>query len=1048
MIGLTLLNRYQIEDELGKGGMGIVYKAHDTLLKRAVAIKFLNTAGVGTEGKARLLQEARAAARLNHPNIISVFDVGEADNSSFIVMELINGETLRKTEKSALSDSLIMARQICLALEHAHANGIIHRDLKLENIIITNMQTLKLMDFGLAHAADDVHLTEEGVITGTLAYLAPELIQGKPASVQSDLYAFGVILYELLTGHAPFQGTINTILAQHLHGVVIPPSEHNADIPEWVDKLVLRLLAKSPEERHASAKDVLRDIDERSTAPTFASIISIVPRPKNNLPTQLTTFIGREKEVEQIKGRMEKNRLVTLTGSGGIGKTRLSIQVASELLTEYPIGVWLVELAPLTDPALVPQSVCAALGVKPEGDTSALDALINYMHEKKILLVVDNCEHLIDACAQLCDSLLHACPDLRIIASSREALGIEGENAYRVPSLSLPNPKSGLQVIEESEAVMLFMERAATILPEFEMTEANAPAIAQICQRLDGIALAIELAASRVKMLKVEQIATRLDDAFRLLTGGSRTALPRQQTLRAMIDWSYNLLTEDEKAFLRRLSVFMGGWTLEAAEEVCENKEALELLTHLVDKSLVSVDLEHGDEPRYYLLETVRQYTREKMIESDEGEITREHHLEYYMRLAKANEARRKTAEQILAYKQMNVELDNFRLALSWSLGEDTNDHLCEKGLLLANFLDWAEISIEEGVSWLQKGLTLISDNDPKVDLTRAKTMTYLGWLLVSTSESQSAIDLLEKSLVIYQAHNPQDKSDWVNTFSNFAYAYLNSDLAKAHDYAQQGLILARSIGKAGYWDLGGALYWVGCVAYRQTEFETAKSNTLEGLAIAKQLGDNLFAAVFLQLLGWIEEMQENYDAARTYLSQVQVIYSNNDYSSGIKHVLRDIASLERLAGRYDEARKIFEETLALERDSGSKMGMVDNLWGLGETLIFLSEFEQATKTLRECLQLVHNTGDPSFKGYGLFSLAKVLKHYGRFHEAARLLGAIEVEATKDLWQIYAKRKADYDQSFEAIKNALGETEFASAYAEGKAMTLDQAISYVLELPL
>jgi class 3 adenylate cyclase len=285
-----------------------------------------------------------------------------------------------------------------------------------------------------------------------------------------------------------------------------------------------------------------------------SSSLSEIP---NNLPLQLTTFIGRTKEIDQIKKRLEKNRLVTLTGSGGVGKTRLSIQVASELLSEFTNGVWLVELAPITDPALVTRTVCAALEVTPQGNMPALDVLIEYLKSKKILLVVDNCEHLIDACAQLCDSLLHSCSDLRIIASSREALGIDGESAYRVPSLSLPNPNGGLQVIEESEAVKLFMERGNAVLPDFEMTEIHAPVVAQICQRLDGIALAIELAASRVKILKVEQIAARLDDAFRLLTGGSRTALPRQQTLRGTIDWSYNLLTEEERTTLTRLSVFV-----------------------------------------------------------------------------------------------------------------------------------------------------------------------------------------------------------------------------------------------------------------------------------------------------------------------------------------------------------------------------------------------------------------------------------------------------------------------------------------------------------
>jgi predicted ATPase/predicted Ser/Thr protein kinase len=329
MIGATLLDRYQIESELGKGGMGVVYKARDTLLNRAVAIKFLNTAGVGTEGKSRLLQEARATAQLNHPNIVSIYDVGEAGDSSFIVMELVKGDTLRKTEKPVLLEALLMARQICLALEHAHSNGIIHRDLKLENIVITNTQTLKLMDFGLARTADDVRMTEEGGITGTLAYLAPELIQGDPASIQSDLYAFGVILYELFAGQSPFQGTINVILAQHLQGKVAPPSKHNADIPTWLDDLILRLLSKRPEERPASAKDVLLVLEQSSAAPAAdenPSLLGRIVRGK---------LAGRERELAEANLCWQRmiageGQALLVSGEPGVGKTRFTKEITTQ----------------------------------------------------------------------------------------------------------------------------------------------------------------------------------------------------------------------------------------------------------------------------------------------------------------------------------------------------------------------------------------------------------------------------------------------------------------------------------------------------------------------------------------------------------------------------------------------------------------------------------------------------------------------------------------------------------------------------------------------
>lgn len=296
----------------------------------------------------------------------------------------------------------------------------------------------------------------------------------------------------------------------------------------------------------------------------------------NNLPVQLTSFIGRERDIAEIKESLASKRLITLTGSGGVGKTRLTLQVAAEMLEQFPDGTWFVELAPVSDPALVPQVIASILHLHEEPQRPIADTLVNYLRSKTLLLVLDNCEHVLDACIRLCDAILHQCPQVRILASSREALGIVGEQSYRVQSLTLPDPRhldsaQLAQTLESYEAARLFVERAMLSLPDFQVTESNAAAIAQICHRLDGIPLAIELAAARVKAMSVEQLLARLQDRFRLLTGGSRTALPRQQTLRAAIDWSYALLSDQEKTLLRRLSVFSGGWTLEAAEKVCSD---------------------------------------------------------------------------------------------------------------------------------------------------------------------------------------------------------------------------------------------------------------------------------------------------------------------------------------------------------------------------------------------------------------------------------------------------------------------------------------------
>ena len=427
----------------------------------------------------------------------------------------------------------------------------------------------------------------------------------------------------------------------------------------------------------------------------FPALRSLSALP-NNLPVQLTSFIGREKEMAEVRHLLDATHLLTLTGPGGTGKTRLALQTAADVLDSFADGVWLVELASLADPALVTQTVAAALAVREQPGRALLDSLLDYLRAKKMLLLLDNCEHLIDACAQLAITLLSGCPNMKMLVSSREALGVAGETAYRVPSLALPDPsQTTLETLAESESARLFVERAQAAQPRFTLTAHNLGAIVQITQRLDGIPLAIELAAARVKVLSAEQIADRLDDRFRLLTGGSRTALPRQQTLRALIDWSYDLLTEPERAAWRQLSVFAGGWTLEAAEAVIGG-EALDLLSHLADKSLVSVE-ERDGAARYRLLETGRQYGRDKLLEAGESPPTRDRHLAHFLDWATQLEPDFYGRDMLRALNQFGAELDNIRAALEWA-----QEHDPEAALQLASsFGAYGQFRLQHGMAAL-----------------------------------------------------------------------------------------------------------------------------------------------------------------------------------------------------------------------------------------------------------------------------------------------------------------------------------------------------------
>jgi non-specific serine/threonine protein kinase len=989
VIGTVLQSRYRIEAELGRGGMGTVYRAHDALLERDVAIKVLSNTGLGTEGRTRLLREAQAVAKLNHPNIVTVYDAGEVGGAPFIVMELVAGEALRRLPTPTLADALTYARQICAALVHAHGHGIIHRDLKPENVIVFPSPSerreggvemrVKLMDFGLAWSENAPRLTQDGVLMGTVAYLAPELILGNQASPQSDLYAFGVMLYELLAGRLPFEGSdLALLLGQHLHAPVTPPRTHNPDIPPDLDALVVRLLSKAPEERPASAAEVLTALGAPEPSESVAlAWPTPTPAPKHNLPAQLSTFIGREKEIAQVKQLLTGTggatlpltppvrRLVTLTGSGGVGKTRLAIQVGRKVLPFFSHGVWLVELAPLTDPALVLQVVATVFELHEEPSRPWLTVLTDYLREKSLLLILDNCEHLVEACAQLAEALLKACPDLDILATSREALGIAGEFAFRVPSLSTPDPRHWLplETLAQYEAVKLFVERAATSLPGFAMTNDNASAIVQVCQRLDGIPLAIELAAARVKVLQVEQIATRLDDRFRLLTGGSRTALQRHQTLRSLIDWSHSLLTESEQILLRRLSVFAGGWTLEAAEEVCESGGlesfgVLDLLSHLVDKSLVIVD-EGAEKPRYRMLETIRQYAREILFNSGEEEQLRDRHLNSMLKLVEKAEPEIIGHDQLIWLDRLDLEIDNLRAALEWAFSVGDT----EASLRLAGSAFWfwtIRGYWHEAQRWLKDALD--KSGAEKRTKARAKALNAIGFILWLSGEYAEARAVLDESVSIGRA-------------------------------IEEKLSLAVS------------LIWLGRVIFSLGDYAASRRVLDEGLALSRELGDK-------HAIGWS---------------------------------LVGFGEIKSSQGNYKEAQAFFEESMVLLREIGDKNWLAYAARRLAHIALRQTNYRRAFVLCAESLTLNVEMGDKRGVAACLAAMASMSAAQGHATHAARLYGATAALLESFGVQLIPWDQIESEPYMIGTRAEIGEDEYTKAYSEGQAMTLDQAIAYALE---
>jgi predicted ATPase/class 3 adenylate cyclase len=757
----------------------------------------------------------------------------------------------------------------------------------------------------------------------------------------------------------------------------------------------------------------------------------------NNLPIQLTSFVGRHKEIGQIKKRLGQYRLVTLTGSGGVGKSRLSIQVASELLTNYPGGAWLVELAPITDPSLLTQTVCTALDVAPQGNTSALSVLTDYLQPKKTLLVVDNCEHLIDACAQLTEALLHTCPDLQIIASSREALGIEGESVYRAPSLSLPDVHGGERAIEESEAVKLFLERANALLPDFELTESNAPIIAQICQRLDGIALAIELAASRVKLLTVEQIAARLDDTFRILTGGARAALPRHQTLRGTIDWSYNLLNEEEQKTLRRLSVFVGGWTLDAAEAICENSDMLDLMTHLVDKSLIAVDREHGNEARYYFLETIRQYLREKLVESGEAEEIRDKHLDYCLKLAQKAEPELYGRGQIEWAQKLEDEHENMRAALEWSLQRNII-----AGEELAVALGWAWYlngHLSEGYEWMEKMLALSFGEETGI---RAKLLSQAGWLAGMLGNQDAGRKHSEESVTLFRK-----LGDELGTA--FPLSNLGGHFDLPLDYQQNTQLAMESLNiyrrARNLWGISRALNALGYNAFIHGDFEQARKFLEESLSIGKEVADYEGVAWTLLLMAGLPYIKENVAQAMELLEDALEFAKAVKAKPTIAHTLTEMGQLASYSGDHQRGRQLLEEAMEVHRKMGDRVNVARALRYLGWTARLQGDQFQARALYSECLQLSHRMQDHDSIPATLIHIGNLLLVQGSPEKFVRLLGVAKQAEPKIQNILLPSFGIETEKFIENARAALGDEAYTAAYEAGQKMNLEEAVLYALK---
>jgi predicted ATPase/Tfp pilus assembly protein PilF len=729
---------------------------------------------------------------------------------------------------------------------------------------------------------------------------------------------------------------------------------------------------------------------------------------RNNLPLQPTPLVGREKEVSEVCNllRSGETRLLTLTGPGGTGKTRLALQAAVDLLEDFPDGTFFVQLATLTDADLFISAVAETLGVRETGEQALDDSLKNYLSERRMLLVLDNFEQVLEA-APTVTELLTVAPELKVLTTSRAPLGLYGEHEFPVPPLSMPDLKRPppLERLTQYEAVGLFVERARALKPDFSITNESAPAVAEICVRLDGLPLAIELAAARIKMLPPRAMLQRLGSRLKLLTGGARDLPERQRTLRATIEWSHALLDEGERVLFARLSVFSGGRTLEAIEAICDAEgdlpvDTFEGVSSLLDKSLLRQEEGPGGEPRFVMLETVHEFAREKLRQSAEAEEIKRVHAEYFLNLAEEADPELRGPDQLQWLERLEAEHDNMRAALTWALEHKEVELALRLGGALWWFW-WMRSHNSEGRRWLEAALVMDGRGSPEV---RVMALAGVGYLGLEQGDLDRAKEVCEEGLELL-AHEGREASE-----------------AK--------LILLAGLG------------WV---VWEREEYEQAKQLFEESLAPSREMRDTWWLATSLSNLAVVSHFLGNSEKATELYEQSMDLFREQGDKRRLATCLNNLAMVVCSQGELGRAAKLIEEAVALLRELGARGVVSIGLCNLGWIALLQDDLGRAADLYRESLSLSWETGVNPVVQRTLEGLACVAGAEGEAQRAARLWGAAQVlHETKGI-----PRDTDFldeaDARISAVRLGMGEEAWEEAWRKGRGMTLDEAVSYAME---
>jgi predicted ATPase len=1049
----TRVDRYEVIRALGSGGMGHVYLCRDTRLDRMVAVKLLDRQiAQDPHLRGRFDREARALIALNHPHVLTLFDVGEIGGTPYLVSEVVEGLDLRRLMDQGevqVDEALRIVEQVASGLSAAHAAGIVHRDVKPENVMVRPDGYVKVLDFGVAKLQSFASRDEAGAdrpgtaaqtLVGTVRYMSPEQVRGEAVDRRSDVWSLGVVLYELVAQRLPFTGrTPADVIAAVLGAALLPVSDAAPGrAPRALDAILARALQRDPAQRYGSCDELRADLHAlrlslatrgpdatvteatRVAAPgsttanesgSWGAIAMAAreaqgsgeSRPRHNLPAVTSTFVGREAEVAAVTRllRRPEVRLVVLTGPGGAGKTRLAVEAARALVDDFPDGVWVVPLAPLRDPDEVPAAIAAALGVKELGDRSPLEAVEAALRQRRLLLVLDNFEHLMGAAGAVA-RLLERGPHVEVLVTSREVLRLTGEHAYPVPPLGLPPPAEtpSLAELARCPSVALFLARARAHVPGFRLDAGNAAAIAELCRRLDGLPLAIELAAARVRVLTPAAMLKRLADRFRLLTAGAADLPERHRTLRSTLDWGYELLGATERRLLPRLAVFRGPFALSAVEEVCGDgvADVLDPLQSLVDKSFVqSLPSAHG-EPRFALLETVREYGRER-LDAAELLALRERHLDCFLARAEAAAPETAPAGDATATEELVHSEQELRAALEHALALPEP----ARALRLTGALWWSWYlrgQYREGRRWSEAALARAGDER---SVARARTLLGAGVL-----------------------------------------AFLQCDYAAAEERLGQARALAAELGALAV--LASSLQFSGSVARERGDYERAIALHEESLGLWRELGELCGEGRSLNYLAFVAWLRGDVEAARRFAADTLERFRALGDLDGIVWSLMNRAGTLLCAGDLAAARTAAHEALTSSSAAEFKEGIAWALDLLGRLAVREAHPGRGQMLLQRSLRLHRELGDRWRMASVLEALSTVARVRGALERAARLEGgAIALRERLGTPRPPAEQP-DWERGRDEARAALGEAEWDERARHGAQLDLERLVAYALEV--